>query len=156
KLQAYKLQLFTDISHEIRSPLTLVLSPIDKLIKNTNDVYAQETLKNMRRNARRILHLINQLLDIRKLESGQLQLKLHETNLTAFVTQCAEAFEQQGHERAITFRVTSDSAYIPLWIDQSSLDKVLHNLLSNAFKYTTSGGIRSEERRVGKENRSRR
>lgn len=141
KLQAYKLQLFTDISHEIRSPLTLVLSPIDKLIKNTNDVYAQETLKNMRRNARRILHLVNQLLDIRKLESGQLQLKFQETNLTAFVTQCAEAFEQQAHERAITFRVTSDSAYIPLWIDQSSLDKVLHNLLSNAFKYTTSGGI---------------
>src|SRR5690606_36686267 len=81
KLQAYKLQLFTDISHEIRSPLTLVLSPIDKLIKNTNDVYAQEILKNMRRNARRILHLVNQLLDLRKLESGQLQLKFQETYL---------------------------------------------------------------------------
>lgn len=140
KLHAYKLQLFTDISHEIRSPLTLVISPIDKLIKNATDAYAKETLQNMRRNAHRILNLVNQLLDIRKLESGQLQLKFKETNLADFIKQCAKAYEQQADERNVQFQITSDSAYIPVWIDTNSLDKVLHNLLSNAFKYTPDGG----------------
>jgi signal transduction histidine kinase/ligand-binding sensor domain-containing protein/DNA-binding response OmpR family regulator len=140
KLHAYKLQLFTDISHEIRSPLTLVLSPIDKLIKNATDVHARETLQNMRRNAHRILNLVNQLLDIRKLESGQLQLKFQETNLAEFIIQCADAYEQQAEERNIQLKVTSDSSYIPVWIDTNSLDKVLHNLLSNAFKYTPDAG----------------
>lgn len=140
KLHAYKLQLFTDISHEIRSPLTLVLSPIDKLIKNATDIHAKETLQNMRRNAHRILNLVNQLLDIRKLESGQLQLKFQETNLTAFIMQCADSFEQQAEERNIAFQITADATYIPVWMDTNSLDKVLHNLLSNAFKYTPEGG----------------
>lgn len=140
KLHAYKLQLFTDISHEIRSPLTLVLSPIDKLIKNATDIHAKETLQNMRRNAHRILNLVNQLLDIRKLESGQLQLKFQETNLTAFIIQCADSFEQQAEERNIAFQITADATYIPVWMDTNSLDKVLHNLLSNAFKYTPEGG----------------
>ncbi|PRD54615.1 hybrid sensor histidine kinase/response regulator transcription factor [Sphingobacterium gobiense] len=140
KLHAYKLQLFTDISHEIRSPLTLVLSPIDKLIKNTLDPHAKETLQNMRRNAHRILNLVNQLLDIRKLESGQLQLKFKETNLADLAVQCAQSFEQQAQERNIRFKVSSGSTYIPVWIDTNSLDKVLHNLLSNAFKYTPDGG----------------
>lgn len=141
KLHAYKLQLFTDISHEIRSPLTLVLSPIDKLIKNTVDAQAKDTLQNMRRNAHRILNLVNQLLDIRKLESGQLQLKFQETNIVAFIKQAADAFAQQAHERNITFQVTSDSNYISIWVDTNSLEKVIHNLLSNAFKYTPDGGM---------------
>ncbi|RZF59312.1 hybrid sensor histidine kinase/response regulator transcription factor [Sphingobacterium corticibacterium] len=140
KLHAYKLQLFTDISHEIRSPLTLVLSPIDKLIKNTSDVSSKETLQNMRKNAHRILNLVNQLLDIRKLESGQLQLKFAETNLADFVKQCAQSFEQQARERNIDFRVNSDSTYIPVWVDTNSIDKVINNLLSNAFKYTPDNG----------------
>ncbi|PRD47840.1 hybrid sensor histidine kinase/response regulator transcription factor [Sphingobacterium haloxyli] len=140
KLHAYKLQLFTDISHEIRSPLTLVLSPIDKLIKNAPDANARETLQNMRRNAHRILNLVNQLLDIRKLESGQLKLKFTETNLTDLAIQCAQSFEQQAQERSIAFQVTSGSTYIPVWVDANSLDKILHNLLSNAFKYTPEGG----------------
>ena len=140
KLHAYKLQLFTDISHEIRSPLTLVLSPIDKLIKNATDVSAKETLQNVRKNANRILNLVNQLLDIRKLESGQLQLTFTETNLADFVKQCAQSFEQQARERNIDFSVTSDPTYIPVWIHTNSIDKVINNLLSNAFKYTPDNG----------------
>src|SRR5690606_41725386 len=103
--------------------------------------HARETLQNMRRNAHRILNLVNQLLDIRKLESGQLQLKFQETNLAEFIIQCADAYEQQAEERNIQLKVTSDSSYIPVWIDTNSLDKVLHNLLSNSFKYTPDGGM---------------
>lgn len=139
KLHAYKLQLFTDISHEIRSPLTLVLSPIDKLIKNAPDAPVKETLQNMRKNAYRILTLVNQLLDIRKLESGQLQLKFKETNIVDLIMRCTKAFEQQAYERNILFKVTTDSTYIPVWVDTDSFDKVIHNLLSNAFKYTPNG-----------------
>ncbi|HLS95090.1 MAG TPA: two-component regulator propeller domain-containing protein [Sphingobacterium sp.] len=140
KLHAYKLQLFTDISHEIRSPLTLVLSPIDKLIRNTSDTHTKETLLNMRRNARRILHLVNQLLDIRKLESGQLHMTFTEINLTDFAKQCAQAFEEQARERNIQFQLSSDAAHVNVWADVNSLDKIINNLLSNAFKYTPDGG----------------
>lgn len=140
KLHAYKLQLFTDISHEIRSPLTLVLSPIDKLIKNSTDTPTKETLQNMRRNAYRILNLVNQLLDIRKIESGQLKLRFKETNLTAFAQQCTQPYQQQAQERNIKFRILSDNTYIPAWIDTNSFEKVLGNLLSNAFKFTPDGG----------------
>lgn len=140
KLHAYKLQLFTDISHEIRSPLTLVLSPIDKLIKNTTDIKVKETLENMRRNANRILNLVNQLLEIRKLENGQVKLKFKQTNLVTFATQCIQPFEQQAQERNIRFQLISDAEYIPVWIDTSSFEKVFGNLLSNAFKFTPDGG----------------
>ncbi|MGO3804886.1 MAG: two-component regulator propeller domain-containing protein [Sphingobacterium sp.] len=140
KLHAYKLQLFTDISHEIRSPLTLVLSPIDKLIMTAPDKTSKDTLQSMRRNALRILNLVNQLLDIRKLETGQLKLVFKETNLPGFTQQCTQLFEQQAQERGIAFKVASDMEYIPVWMDSNSFEKILSNLLSNAFKFTPNGG----------------
>lgn len=140
KEHAYKLKLFTDISHEIRSPLTLVLSPIDRLINNATDTPMKEALHSMKRNANRILNLVNQLLDIRKIENGQLKLKFKETNLTTFTLQCTQRFEQQALERNIRFKVASSIEYIPIWIDTDSFDKILGNLLSNAFKYTPDGG----------------
>src|SRR5690606_35502988 len=97
-------------------------------------------LENMRRNAQRILNLVNQLLDARKLESGQLTLSCRETNIVELIERCALAFENQAIERDINFNTNFDSSYIPLWIDGKSFDKIISNLLSNAFKFTQDGG----------------
>lgn len=139
RIQAYKLQLFTDISHEIRSPLTLVMSPIDKLIKNATNSENRATLENMHRNAQRILNLVNQLLDVHKLESGQLTLSCQETNIVELIERSALAFENEAIERNINFSTNFDLPYIPLWIDIKSFDTIINNLLSNAFKFTQDG-----------------
>jgi len=140
RLHAFRLQLFTDISHEIRSPLTLVMSPIDKLIKHAPDAQTSSTLQNMNRNAQRILSLVNQLLDIRKLESGHLNLKFARVNAVDYVKQVVRAFEDQALAHQIQLLVQSEADEIPLWIDAGSFEKIIHNIVSNAFKFTPDGG----------------
>lgn len=140
RLHAFRLQLFTDISHEIRSPLTLVMSPIDKLIKNASDPQSKSTLHNMNRNAQRILNLVNQLLDVRKLESGHLDLKFAPVNAVHYVQQVIRAFEDQAAARRIQLAVHSAVDDIPLWIDTGNFEKIIHNIVSNAFKFTPDGG----------------
>lgn len=140
RLHAFRLQLFTDISHEIRSPLTLVMSPIDKLIKHAPDAQTSSTLQNMNRNAQRILSLVNQLLDIRKLESGHLNLKFARVNAVDYVKQVIKAFDDQALAHQIELSVHSEADEIPLWIDAGSFEKIIHNIVSNAFKFTPDGG----------------
>ncbi len=140
RLQALRLQLFTDVSHEIRSPLTLVMSPISKLMKNATDPQTRSTLQNMNHNAQRILNLVNQLLDIRKLESGHLNLKFARVNVVAYVKQLIRVFGDQALDNQIQILLHSDSNDIPLWIDVNSFEKIMHNIVSNAFKFTPNGG----------------
>lgn len=140
KLHAFRLQLFTDISHEIRSPLTLVMSPIDKLLKTATDPQTRSTLLNMNHNAQRILNLVNQLLDIRKLENGHLNLKFTQVNIVAFIKNVVSAFDHQATAHGIALTVHSQSEEIPLWIDANSFEKIIHNIMSNAFKFTPDGG----------------
>ncbi|MEN5085557.1 two-component regulator propeller domain-containing protein [Sphingobacterium faecium] len=140
RLQALRLQLFTDVSHEIRSPLTLVMSPINKLMKNAADPQTRSTLQNMNRNAQRILDLVNQLLDIRKLESGHLNLKFARVNAVDYIKQVISVFGDQALDNQIQLLVHSDSSDIPLWVDVNSFEKIMHNIVSNAFKFTPNGG----------------
>jgi ligand-binding sensor domain-containing protein/DNA-binding response OmpR family regulator len=135
-----KLRFFIDISHEIRSPMTLIISPLEKLMKESHDAQTARTLERMYRNARRILALINQLLDIRKIDKGQMIIKCNETDLVGFIEELFDVFEDQATRRNIKFTFERHMEKLPVWIDRNNFDKILMNLLSNAFKYTPDKG----------------
>lgn len=139
-VKEYKLELFTDISHEIRSPLTLVISPLEKLLKQSFDTATMKALQGMYRNSNRILTLINQLLDIRKADLGQMRLKYSEINIVAYIKDYIEIFEYQSHSRNINLSFKHEVEKLFIWIDKDNFDKILMNLLSNAFKFTPDHG----------------
>lgn len=135
-----KLQFFTDISHEIRTPLTLILTPIEKLLKDTPDGNLSSTYKLINQNGQRILRLVNQIMEMRKLDRGQVKLQTTETNIYSFVREIVSSFDHITTERDIEFSVEFAENLPPIWIDQEKLDKVIFNVLSNAFKYTPKSG----------------
>ncbi len=135
-----KLRFFIDISHEIRSPMTLIISPLEKLMKSNHDESTMRTLEGMHRNAKRILGLINQLLDIRKIDKGQMQIKCNETDMVRFINELVEVFDDQAKRRNIKFAFEHHMDILPVWIDRNNFDKVLMNILSNAFKFTPDKG----------------
>lgn len=135
-----KLRFFINIAHEIRSPITLILSPLTELMKKDYDTETVNTLKTMQRNANRILNLINQLLDIRRIDKGQMKITCRETDLVGFITDIYNMFDYQAGKRHIKFSFIHSADTLPIWIDCNNFDKVLMNLLMNAFKYTPDGG----------------
>lgn len=139
-LDAVKSNFFANISHEFRTPLTLLLGPLQEEIQKTTDPVDKERFILMRRNASRLLNLVNQLLDLSKLESGSLKLQASYANLTALVRQLASQFQSIAQSRQLEFRLeVPDRVY--LWFDGDKVEKILMNILSNAFKFTPSGGI---------------
>lgn len=143
RINEEKIKFFINISHEIRSPLTLILGPLERIMKKEND---EETIKNLNtihRNANRILALINQLLDIRKIDKGKMQIQCAETEFISFTKELIEILKPQAEEKNIKLDFkTADEEPAPLyvWIDRNNFDKVLVNLISNAIKYTPDGG----------------
>jgi ligand-binding sensor domain-containing protein/signal transduction histidine kinase/AraC-like DNA-binding protein len=135
-----KLQFFINISHEIRTPMTLIISPLEKLISENTDKEKQHVYLMMYRNAQRILRLINQLMDIRKIDKGLMVLKFNETDLVEFVDNLMQTFEYQAMKHNIRFAFEHAESTLPVWIDQNNFDKVLLNIFSNAFKYTPENG----------------
>jgi signal transduction histidine kinase/DNA-binding response OmpR family regulator len=144
KEQSFKLQtldlaknnFFTNISHEFRTPLTLILAPVEDLRKkNPKD----EVLEIIHRNANRLLELINQLLDISKLEAGQLKPEIREMELTSFFRRLASSFASLAESKNIKFEVTQGIEEVRGYIDTDKVEKIVNNLLSNAFKFTESG-----------------
>ncbi|MGQ7947299.1 hybrid sensor histidine kinase/response regulator transcription factor [Flavobacterium sp. WC2509] len=136
-----KLQFFTGISHEFRTPLTLIIDPLEKLISGKLD---NETVKQyhtmMHRNAKQLLLLINQLLDFRKLESGHLTLNMQQSDIVAFVKTVAAAFDSRAKDRGIQFVIQSTVSSLNTRFDTAKMNMVLNNLLSNAFKFTPEHG----------------
>lgn len=135
-----KLQFFTNISHEIRTPMTLIISPLEKLIANCTDSVLRETYMMIFRNAQRILRLVNQLMDMRKIEKGQMQLHFSETDMVPYIEEAMRSFEYMAYENDVAFTFHHSASSLPAWIDVNNFDKVLINILSNAFKYTPRGG----------------
>lgn len=135
-----KLQFFINISHEIRTPMTLILSPLQKLIATDPDAGRQKTYNLINRNAERILNLVNQLMDIRKIDKGQMKLMFQEVDLVKFINEIEKYFSFQANSKHITLKVLSDNSQLPAWIDPKNFDKVILNLLSNAFKFTPERG----------------
>jgi len=136
-----RLRFFTNISHEFRTPLTLIIDPLEHLMKNLRgDKNSLKTLKMIDRNAQRLLHLINQLIYFRRIETGKLKLRVSHGNLTGFLQSIFESFEDLARHQHIDFRFLVDDAPAETWFDSEKLENVLYNLLSNAFKYTSPGG----------------
>ena len=135
-----QLRFFIDISHEIRSPMTLIVNPLEKLLKENHDAATTKALKTMHHNTRRILGLINQLLDMRKIDKGQMLLKCSETDMVPFIRELMDVFEGQAAAKNIRFSFEYNMESLSIWIDRNQFDKVLMNVLSNAFKYTPENG----------------
>lgn len=135
-----KIRFFINIAHEIRSPLTLIINPLNELLKKSTDSDILRTLRMMEQNTNRIMNLINQLLDIRRIDQGQMKIKCREIDLVSFIDEIYKIFNYQAAKRNISLIFTHSSEKLLVWIDVKNFDKVIINLLSNAFKYTPDGG----------------
>lgn len=136
-----KLRLFTSIAHEIRTPLTLIVSPLKKLMNTVSDNETSEMYNLMYRNSLRILKTINQLLDIRKLDNRQLTLHFEEYDLINVIKGIMLSFKNLATIKQISFTMeTSESDHLNIWIDGTNFDKIIYNILSNAFKFTSVSG----------------
>lgn len=140
EIKELKLQMFTNISHEIRTPLTLVMAPLKKMREAENDLRQKDLYNLMYRNCLRILRLVNQLLDMRKVDSGQMKLHFLETDIVYFVKDIMKSFDNMAVNREIDFSINTKNESVSLWIDQGNFDKIIFNILSNAFKHTPDGG----------------
>ncbi|GAB3915588.1 hybrid sensor histidine kinase/response regulator transcription factor [Larkinella terrae] len=141
ELHQTKLNFFTEIAHEIRTPLTLVMGPIEVLTThNPQDAFLQKQLAIMRGSTDRLLRLLNQLLDFRKHETGHSQLQKRETDLVVFLEKITASFREHARSRQVTLLNESEVTKWPVWIDAGEMEKVVYNLLLNAFKFTPAGG----------------
>lgn len=135
-----KIRFFVDISHELRSPLTLIKSPLDRLLGSEHDPNTIRALQNMQRNVDRLLQLVNQILSIRKIEKGQMTLHFAETNMTAFVGDICKQYDYLVEKHKIQLSFYSPIDPLNAWIDREHFDKVVSNLINNALKYVGDGG----------------
>lgn len=135
-----RLQWFTDISHEIRTPLTLVLSPLQRLMTKTVDEETAASYRLMYRNGTRILRLVNQLLDARKLEKGQMKLKVEEVDPLSLVNSIMDSFRPVAAKKRLSMNLYAGKLPEKVFLDVDLMDKVLYNVISNAVKYTPQGG----------------
>ncbi|MDR0430421.1 MAG: response regulator [Tannerellaceae bacterium] len=140
EMDEMKLRFFTNISHEFRTPLTLILSPLDELVKKVKDPEDSESLSIIRLNARHMLTLVNQLLDFRKLEMNAHTLQKSLGDIVQFVKQQTELFVEVMARKKISFRFCSELKHLYLYFDAEKLSKVLINILSNAYKFTPNEG----------------
>ncbi|MBQ7413895.1 MAG: response regulator [Prevotella sp.] len=135
-----KIKFFVDISHELRSPLTLIKSPLDKLLRSGHDAETTRALRNMENNTNRLLNLVNQILSIRKIEKGQMRLHYAETPLADFVENICHDYDYLVEKRNITMTFTNETGDMKAWIDCDNFDKVVANLINNAIKYVQDNG----------------
>ncbi|WP_418697978.1 hybrid sensor histidine kinase/response regulator transcription factor [Bacteroides sp.] len=135
-----KLQFFINISHEIRTPMTLIINPIEKLLSDNLSPELNKTYMMIYRNSQRILRLVNQLMDMRKIDKGQMFLKFRETDIVGFIDDLILTFDYVTKQKNIRLAFVHEDASLKAWVDLNNFDKVLMNLLSNAFKYTPEGG----------------
>ncbi len=136
-----RLRFFTNISHEFRTPLTLILDPLEQLIKTLKaDRETMGTLKMINRNAQRLLHLINQLIYFRRVENGKIKLRICKGDLENFIRQVYDSFRDLAVHQQIEYLFKVSGNHVGTWFDAEKLENILYNLLSNAFKYTPEGG----------------
>ena len=135
-----KLHLFTNFSHELRTPLTLIISPLEELMKRAEvPQFIRTQLDMILKNARRLLLLVNQLMDLQKNQSGNLTLQLSQSDLNAFLLEIFYTFRQIAESKQIRFEYQAPQGEVTACFDQGLLEKAVFNLLSNAFKFTVPG-----------------
>jgi len=145
ELDLLKIKFLTNLSHEFRTPISLILAPINKLLTETKEKGRHGQLAMVKRNARRLLNLVNQLLDFRKMEEQELRLNNSDGEIISFIKDATDSFYDLAERKQIklTFKSTIEVLYVSY--DHDKVERILFNLLSNAFKFTPSGGTVSVE-----------
>lgn len=140
QLTDLKLRFFTDISHELRTPLTLITAPLENILEDKElPKGIREQLSVVERNANRMLRLVNQILDFRKIQNKKMKMQVQLLEIVSFTRKVMEYFEAVAKERNISYSIETDKNAVYLWVDADKYEKIIYNLLSNAFKYTPDG-----------------
>jgi signal transduction histidine kinase/DNA-binding response OmpR family regulator len=140
ELDMMKLKFFTNVSHEFRTPLTLILTPLEKMLRTTGEGEQKKQFLLIQRNARRLLNLVNQLLDFRRMEVQEVKLNASEGDIIGFIHEAANSFNDLSEKKNIRFSFSSSVESLESVFDKDKLEKILFNLLSNAFKFTPDSG----------------
>lgn len=141
KLADFKERLFTNISHEFRTPLTLILGPLDDLLQRKNiDTSVQKSLRLIQKQSKRMLRMVNQLLDFQKAEAGSLKLSLQPGEIVSFCHDIYILFNDEANRRAMNYTFNPQEKYLSFNFDHNKLEIIIFNILSNAFKFTPNGG----------------
>jgi PAS domain S-box-containing protein len=139
ELDQMKSRFFANISHEFRSPLTLILGPSESIVTESNEEETRKKAGTIKRNANRLLGLINQLLDLSKLEAGKMKLEITKGNIVSFLKGITMSFESVAEEKDITLKAKASNDEIEMYFDKEKMIKIITNLLSNAIKFTQQG-----------------
>jgi ligand-binding sensor domain-containing protein len=145
ELDRLKIKFLTNLSHEFRTPISLILGPVDNLLSQANNEPSVSHLQMIKRNGRRLLNLVNQLLDFRKMEEHELKLQSTNGELVAFVKEVSDSFNDLSERKKIDFAFKSHIEQLHTLFDHDKIERILFNLLSNAFKFTLEGGKISVE-----------
>ena len=136
-----KLQFFTNVSHEIKTPLTLILGPLNKISRELpSDSPIADDIHIIKKNADRLKRVVSQLLDFRKVESNKMDMRVTEIDLITFIEDVSSYFDNMAQSKQIQYSFQHDVSSVMLWVDTDKMEKILANLLSNAFKFTPDGG----------------
>jgi signal transduction histidine kinase/ligand-binding sensor domain-containing protein/DNA-binding response OmpR family regulator len=153
ELDVMKMRFFTNVSHEFRTPLTLILTPLEKMLKSDAEPPQPGQLQLIHRNARRLLNLVNQLLDFRKLEVQEIKVNLSEGDIISFIRETVYSFSDLSEKKNIKLDFFSSLAVLETTFDQDKVEKIMFNLLSNAFKFTpVQGAVSVSVQETGAEN----
>ena len=156
EMDIVKSRFFANISHEFRTPLTLIMSPLEQMISKSRDKQKKQNLSVMLRNSQRLLTLINQLLELSRFDSKKTQLQANCQNIVSYLKEIAVSFDGLAKEKQLKLEFHSSREDIPLYFEPPRLEQVMYNLLMNAIKYTSPGGeitvsVSKEERESAKE-----
>src|SRR5471030_1482631 len=136
ELDLMKIKFFTNVSHEFRTPLSLIMAPVDKVLKQIVEPEMKKQLEFANRNARRLLNMVNQLLDFRKMEFQELKLHAEDGEIIAFIKEVAYSFNDIGEKKNINFIFDTETDELYCEFDRDKIERILFNILSNAFKFT--------------------
>lgn len=140
ELTNLKLKFFTDISHELRTPLTLIANPIEEVINNEPlSETGKEFMNTAKQNTERMLRLINQILDFRKIQNNKMKIYLEQTDISALIKRVYHSFSKIASQKQINYTLEINGEFREIYTDTDKVEKILFNLLSNAFKYTPNG-----------------
>ena len=151
EIHQMKMRFFINISHEMRTPLTLIINPLSEMISKSTDAWMRRQLKYVERNAKRLLHLVNQLMDYRRAELGVFKLRVQPENVHKIVKENWAFYEKLAQSKKIRYSLLSDMEGKTSYIDGQYLELILNNLLSNAFKYTDEGSITVKVQEISNE-----
>ncbi len=135
-----QIRFFTNISHEFRTPLTLIQGPAKQIIEKTNEPDTRDSANFIYRNSQKLIRLVNQLLDLSKLEAGEMNIRASETDIIAFLKEIVLSFTTYAEKKNITLKFINDEDQILVYLDRDKMYKIINNVLSNAFKFTPEGG----------------